>query len=185
VFTYSQHNRWHHLSEEAEGMHNLTVRNDYTAVPEPTTERTKISNILYAAHRYLQSEELDLFIFQNVFNLVNALCKEKNIKIINVLPFESGEMLIDYSNRVGPVIYNLNQVSVIEKSQLTPEQAEKFWKMISTGDKRPCHLSWHHNDILATIIAENISNDDNKLIDITQDSRISTDPKYNAHFYEN
>jgi hypothetical protein len=185
VFTYSQHNRWHHLSEEAEGMHYLTVRNDYTSVPEPTKERNNIANILYSAHRYLQSEELDLFIFQNVFNHVNALCKEKNIKLINVLPFESGEMLIDYSNRVGSVIYNLNKVSVIEQSQLTPDQAEKFWKMISTDDKRPCHMSWYHNDLLATIITENISNEDNKLIDIMQDARISSDPKYNKHFYEN
>jgi hypothetical protein len=185
VFTYSQHNRWHHLSEEAKGMHWLTVRNDYTSVPEPTKERTKIANILYAAHRYLQSEELDLFIFQNVFNHVNALCKEKNIKIVNLLPFETGEMLIDYSNRAGPVIYNVQALTIIERSQLTPEQDEKLWRMISSTDKRSCHMSWYHNDLTATIIEENISNDDNKLIDITQDSRISSDPKYNAHFYEN
>lgn len=186
VFVYSQHNRWHHLSEEAEGMYHLTVPNDYTPVPYPDTqERRNIAKILYSAHRYLHSDEFDLFVYQTIFDNVNMLCKEKNIKIVNILPFEFGEMLIDYSKRQGPVIYNVQNLTTIERSQLSPAQDKQFWEMISSGDKRPCHMSRHHNDLIATVIMENIFTDENKMIDITKDHRTSSDPKLVAPYYEN
>ena len=183
VFCYSQHNRWHHLSEECVGLYHMTVPKPY--IPEPVTkERLKIVEILNSAYRYVASEELDTFIFQEVFNKVNKICKEKNIILVNLLPFETGTNIIDYSEAAGPLISNLERLTWIERSQLTNEQDEAFCEMINKGDVRPCHMSAKHNELLVTLITEQLRETEYKMIDICQDPRVSGDPLDNEGLYE-
>jgi hypothetical protein len=187
IFTYSQHNRWHHLSEECLTMYHLTVPKHYNSVPESTPEREKIAKILYDAYRYVSSEQLDLFIYQNVFDSVNKICKEKNIRLINVMPFEHGEngkMFIDCSNRAGLVIYNFDGLTKLERSRLTEKQDEDLWNMINSSDRRPCHISSYHNDLVASVIADFINNDDLIMMDISKDPRASFDPIHNSMYYD-
>lgn len=187
IFTYSQHNRWHHLSEECLTMYHLTVPKHYNAVPESTPEREKIAKILYDAYRYVSSEQLDLFIYQNVFDSVNKICKEKNIKLINIMPFEHGEngkMLIDCSNRAGPIVYNFDDLTTLERSQLTEKQDEALWNMICGGDCRPCHISDYHNKLVVTVITELLERDDFPILDISKDHRASSDPIHNKMYYD-
>lgn len=182
IFVYSQHNRWHHLSEEAHGMHNLTVRRSYVDVPNPDKERKRISEILYNAYRYVNSEELDCFIFQHVFNSINQICKNNNIGLLNILPFEDGSMYINYDNRTGSCIYNLNNLADYEKSGLSKPEAEAFFRMVCDNDRRDCHLSDYHNDLVSSVCLQAL--DQNlPMIDIMEDDRISNNPEHNYHLY--
>lgn len=187
VFSYSQHNRWHHLSEECSMMHHLTIKQPDIIVPNSTPEREKIARILYDAYRYVSSEQLDVFIYQSIFDSVNKICRDNNIKLVNIMPFESDKtekMTIDCSNRSGPVLYNLDGLTTLERSRLTKKQDQAFWDMICSGDKRPCHMNSHHNDLVANLVYELLQRDDCPIIDASKDPRASSDPIYNKMYYD-
>lgn len=182
IFAYSQHNRWHHLSEECKNMHHVTSERSHS-FPVASSERLKLSSLLANTYRYVASEELDLFMYQSVFNQVNLLCKNNGIQLVNLFTFDDGTF-VDCSARHGACISNLIKLSEIEQRKMTPYQSEKFLKMIRSVDKRNCHMSWYHNNMLAEMIFENLGNP-SVTIDVSKSDKISDDPTQSEYLYEN
>lgn len=178
VFVYSQHNRWHQLPKELTNCHHLTTTGN--TIPESTPEKEKIISIIQKAYPYISSETFDLFIFQTIFDNVNRICQENNIKIINIMPFINEDIPINILNRCGPILTGLIKIASIEKSKFTFEQQHSFNHMMMNGDKRPCHLNEYHNKVLSEIIFEEINRNDNRIINVSNDDRISDDPKYST-----
>lgn len=172
VFVYSQHNRWHSLQKKYETMHHITV--DKFLAPHIAGEKRDVAKILFDAYPITNSEKFDIYVYQKIFNDVNQLCRDNGIKLINFMPFDNGT-LINYSSRAGFCIYNAIDLINFEKTLLTPEEQEKFIKMIYSGDMRYCHMNWKNNKLVADRMYENLNNT-SAMIDILKDNNVSNDP---------
>lgn len=140
VFCYSNHNRIHYLPEEIEQYCFLRGQ-----VPEVIRnirqDDRNVLDIVFNAFPYITDEKLDEFIYQQVFNEVNRLCKINNIRLINLLPFEKSyqeEPIINLENAVGPCIMGLAWLSLNERTRPNIEE----------GDPRMCHMSPENNKAL-------------------------------------
>jgi hypothetical protein len=173
VFVYSQHNRWHHLPKEYETMHHITTKG--LTIFENDNKKYNASKILLDAYPIVNSEELDLYIYQKIFHDVNQLCRRNDIKLINFMPFDNGK-LIDYSTRSGFCIYNAKNLTGFEQTQLTDIEKIKFTAMLHSGDLRYCHMNWKNNGVVARRMYENINNTTN-MVDLLSDKEISSDPE--------
>ena len=172
VFVYSQHNRWHSLQKEYETMHHITVNK--LLVPNVAKEKRDVAEILFDAYPITNSEEFDIYVYQKIFNDVNQLCLDNNIKLINFMPFDDGT-LIDYSRSSGFCIYNAIGLIGFEQQQLTHSEREQFINMVYSGDMRYCHMNWKNNKLVADRMYENINNT-STMLDILKDENLSNDP---------
>jgi len=172
VFVYSQHNRWHFLQKEYETMHNII--HPTQNFPDKTNEKDKVAKLLLDVYPIVNSEDFDLYVYQKIFNDVNQICKDNNIKLINFMPFDNGK-LIDYSNQYGFCIYNAIDLIKFEQQQLTDKEQAQFVKMLHDADHRYCHMNWKNNKMVATRMFENVNNITDKL-DILKDNEVSSDP---------
>ena len=172
VFVYSQHNRWHSLQKEYKTRHNITVNK--LSLSTVDKEQYDVAKILFDAYPITNSEEFDIYVYQKIFNDVNQLCFDNNIKLINFMPFDDGT-LIDYSRRVGFCIYNAVSLHQFEQQRLTHSEQEQFINMIYSGDMRHCHMNWKNNKLVADRMYENLNNT-STMIDILKDSNVSNDP---------
>jgi hypothetical protein len=173
VFVYSQHNRWHNLPKDYETMHHVTTDNSF--ISNSNSEKHKVSKILIDAYPIVNSEDLDLYLYQKIFHDVNHLCRRNNIKLINFMPFDNGK-LIDYSTRYGFCIYNAFGLMKFEQTNLTSNERTEFTNMINTGDLRYCHMNWKNNRLVGNRMYENL-NDPTKMLDILKDPDVSSDPE--------
>jgi len=172
VFVYSQHNRWHSLQKEYETMHNITV--DKLMLSTVDKKQYDVAKILFDAYPITNSEEFDIYVYQKIFNDVNQLCFDNNIKLINFMPFDDGT-LINYSRRVGFCIYNAISLTQFEQRQLTCSEQAQFRNMVYSGDMRYCHMNWKNNKLVADRMYENLNNT-STMIDILKDTNVSNDP---------
>jgi hypothetical protein len=172
VFVYSQHNRWHSLQQKYETMHHITVNK--LLLPTVDKEQRDAAKILFDAYPIVNSEEFDIYVYQKIFNDVNQLCFDNNIKLINFMPFDNGT-LIDYSRRAGFCIYNATGLTQFEQQQLTHSEQTQFINMVYSGDMRYCHMNWKNNKLVADRMYENLNNT-STMIDILKDSEVSNDP---------
>lgn len=107
------------------------------------------------------SEAFDIYVYQKIFNDVNSICYENNIKLINLLPFEgypTHPYLIDMSSAKGPCITELAHVSDIGRKSI--------WH---------CHLSERNNKELSLLMNELLTNDNNNIIPITNNKKFIDD----------
>jgi hypothetical protein len=153
-------------------MHHITVNKLF--VPNIAKEKRDVAKILLDTYPIVNSEEFDLFVYQKIFNDVNQLCRDNNIKLINFMPFDNGT-LINYESRAGFCIYNAIDLIQFEQQQLTPVEQEQFIKMIYSGDMRYCHMNWKNNKLVADRMYENLNNT-STMIDILKDKNVSNDP---------
>lgn len=110
---------------------------------------------VWDAYPYLQDMELDWYIGQKIFDDVNALCKQENIKLVNVLPFEGIDNVIkpinlektDYSCIIGLRWVTLNEVD------------------FSFDINKPCHLSNYNNEVLYKLILKLFDSSEKQIID--------------------
>jgi hypothetical protein len=93
-----------------------------------------------------------------MFDDVNQICKDKNIKLVNILPFiDNAGNELDFSNRHSDCLYNLFKVT------------EKEMDMGGYGDVRSTHLTDENNRILADIILDRFAEGKNVLMDLFKD----------------
>ena len=150
VFCYTDYNRWHSISDiELIGLSNVITEQQIISL-ENHKDNFVIESAkkLVAAHPILYSHEFNIFVYQTIFDNVNKLCKENNIKIVNVMPFETIDSIsIDVSNRSGTCITGLRVLS--RNEMLHTEYTE-----VAGNDVRYCHLNPENNNLLAESINE-------------------------------
>lgn len=148
VFTYSFMHRWHSLPDHLKQFHWVISENEFnfsSMSMDPVT-KGEIKELI-KTHKILFDEQLDQFIYQNVYNHVNNICRENNIKLINVHPFEDDKdnLMIELSNQIGISVIGLNQIS-------REEGVDRH--LLLNGDFRPCHLNADNNKIVADILSK-------------------------------
>ncbi len=198
VFSYTNPHRWASLPDELVGYSWLTKKENIDIALILSDYGRKQMTTLLESHKILFDPELDIFLYQHIFNQVNKICKENNIKIYNVLPFEfidmdqrkhqfmswytgrdterlEQEYLIDFSGRHGPCLVNLCEISFHEMRQ--QDKIPKLQYITTVSDVRGCHMNITNNRIVATILAENWEADNNEIINTFVDTRLSYDPQ--------
>lgn len=187
VFCYSSNDRWHTINT-----HNGTAPIHHVISPAqlPFTipEFRDLAKKLLEVHPNIFDPELNLFVVQNVFNSINDICREKNIKLVNILTFEeyNGTPLsIDISKNSGTVLTNLGDVSgaEIRKSDGSPKDKTIHRQITQFYDKRFCHISPYNNTVLANIIKDCMDNDI-PYINLRNDDRFSYDIEHNRYIVE-
>jgi hypothetical protein len=120
-------------------------------------EQSEIVQILLG-YKFLCDFKFNYWVQQKMFDDVNQICKDKNIKLVNIFPFinNAGNEL-DFSNRHGDCLYNLYKVT------------EKEMDMGGYGDVRSTHLTDENNRILADIILDRFAEGKNILMDLFKD----------------
>lgn len=182
VFCYSDLHRWPNINDPEgmhRGLHHIRYRDQLNIVP-PEDKQT--AAILINAYELLHDWDLDKFLFQSIFNSVNSLCDEANIKLVNILNFEEindQPLSIDISSTKNAVLTNLVQVSGNEYSNVSPNSIHmQIAKLIKEKpDKRFCHLNTFNNKVLAEIVYSCIT-DSVGYINLGKDDRFSYDMEH-------
>lgn len=175
VFTYSQHNRWWYINDvRYENLHHVTTE-EHLNIYKSNHDLYKIASMLVECKKITYSDEFDIFVYQSIFDSINDLCKQNNIKLVNFLPFEGSEfnekLFVDISKRSGACITNAIDVSI---NEISKKYARHFTRIVNTGDPRYCHLNPNNNNVIAKLITEVLDTPD-LVVPLNLDSRISTE----------
>lgn len=150
VFVYSYPHRIHHLPKEYIGCNYLEPE----IVPFfLSNNKTNINKIVKTYWKTFQNDDLDLLIYQKIFDDVNTICYNEGKKIINVLPFEdvSDGRMVNFSYSRGNCFTGLQYIS----SHDTVLKGKKY-----EFDKRCCHMTDYNNQVFGRLIAKHIDKDD-------------------------
>jgi len=170
IFVYSNANRWLNINEidgKNIGMTHIVSEKQLLHVND---EYKDVAKLLVKLHPYIYDEQLNLFVYQNVFNSINQLCKKNNIKLINIIPFEENfndKLRLDISKSHGPVLTGLMQISgyEIKLTNDTKGVAKTIKDYLATNaDLRFCHMNLYNNKLLAQTILEIFENPKNHVI---------------------
>lgn len=163
VFVYSHHSRIPSIPKPYEvfatfaerPIEDLTEHYLYTNLS--SEEQEKIMTIVKGAN-LTSNENLNWFVQHNIFEEVNKLCREKNIKLVNILPFESKDSIKTYNLKAahGDCLYDL--LPVVYKEMNVP-----------CGDARSCHLSLENNTILGKVINESLDSSSPTTINLSKE----------------
>lgn len=160
VFCYSSLHRIHHLPEGLEDLSFLRTPDELYALRRNNNlskqQELEMVRIL-TGHIPNISIPFDVWIKQKIFDDINLLCYNKNIKLVNLLTFDDRKDInfnISLESRQGDCLYNLFNIS---KKEL-PSMGEV--------DNRWCHLSKENNTILSGIIFDSLVSKDKNIIDL-------------------
>jgi len=189
VFVYTHKCRWYTIAEHLLPYSNCINKEKldvYHGIPKYAyDDMAKLVEV----YKLIYDEDFEQFLYQTIFDKVNTLCRKRNIKLINVLPFEPGtnvksrwtitkEIGLDISNMHGSCLVGLGDISWAELTDADVgghrhPLLKKY--TVDMPDARPCHLSPWNNKALAEIITEEFANNNPRLIDLTFDDRFSYD----------
>jgi hypothetical protein len=163
VFVYSHHGRVPDMPKpyaafatfDNRPIESLTENLMYQNLSSEDQEN--IMTILKGANLTVNNT-LNLFVQHKVFEEVNKLCREKNIKLVNIFPFDDIRSVNDYDLKSahGDCLYNLMPVVYKEMDVLGV-------------DPRQCHLSLENNAILGKVIAESFNSSSPKNINLSKE----------------
>lgn len=151
AMVYSSPHRWPVLPEWLDSNHWIVDKETLKKTHNISASQREEMSKLISIHKYIFDETLEQFIYQHVFNDMNRICRENNIKLVNVLPFEGeNPPSINVDNATGSVLVRLLQASTQEIKEIDryPE-LKYFW---NNADIRSCHLNNSNNIALAEII---------------------------------
>ena len=185
VFCYSNHDRWPNINyipydedNKQFGLANI-LRKDQLNMVRP--EDMNLAEKLVDIHPYIYSEQLNIFLYQSLFNDINRICREEGIRIVNLLSFEefsNRKMVVSIDSATGPCLTNLLNISLTEfKSSSVLGEKHRDSRLVALEtkpDRRFCHINSYNNKILATIIKESLDNNTPHL-NLIKDSRFSFD----------
>lgn len=158
VFCYTNYMRWNGLSEKYKGLSNIRHIDDVKYLPHHEQEKAKF---LVQAFEFMYNDDLNKFIYQQIFNKVNTLCRQSNITLVNLFPFENtkfydnlfSDTIINLQEAQGPCLTGLLEISVNES-----QTSKKLNERLNTkNDVRHCHINSYNNKCLANIINSNIN----------------------------
>jgi hypothetical protein len=163
VFCQTFPHRIHHLPEELTGFHHVKDTRPLDFMK--SREKTIMKSIVYVYYEKLFNKDLDIFLAQQIFDQVNFLCKQENIKIVTLLPFEDlryqDSYIINVDKREGDCLLGLQHISVDEALVASKPNS------LTAGDSRYCHLSKENNQILASIIEEGFNLDKKRVFNFS------------------
>jgi len=160
IFCYSSLHRIHHLPEGLEDLSFLTT-------PDQLYELRKNKNLskqqelemvrILTGHVPNIDTTFDLFVKQHIFDEINNVCRNKKIKLVNLLTFDDRKdknYTIDLALRAGDCLYNLFEVSRRELPSM------------DRVDNRWCHLSKESNLILSVVLSKALNSTDLNIMDL-------------------
>jgi hypothetical protein len=160
VFCYSSLHRIHHLPEGLEDLSFLTTPDQLYALRrnKNLSKQQELEMVrILTGHLPNISTPFDVWIKQKIFDDVNLLCYNNNIKLVNLLTFDDRtdkNLNISLESRQGDCLYNLFNVS------------KKEFPLMGDVDNRWCHLSKENNTILSGIIFDSLVSKDKNIIDL-------------------
>ena len=163
VFVYSHHSRIHSMPESYRIFASFAGRPIESLIESPayrnhsSEDQENIMTIIKGSNLTFNNT-FNLFVQHKVFEEVNKLCREKDIKLVNILPFDDTRTARDYDLKSahGDCLYDL--LPVVCK--------EHDFKMV---DPRSCHLSLENNTILGKVIEESFNSSSPKNINLTKE----------------
>lgn len=178
VFCYSFNHRWYNINTDSgvAPIYNI-ISPDQLPLVHPDFKN--LAKKLVDVHPDLHDPQLDVFIAQHIFNSVNDICREQNIKLVNILTFEEvqgASLTLDISNNAGTVLTNLSDISGNEDKHFiaTSKEIELYRQDLFLCDRRFCHINPHNNNVLAHIIRDCLENDV-RYKNLVHDDRFSYD----------
>ena len=160
IFCYSSMHRIHHLPEGIEDLSFLTYPDQLYELRKNKnlTQRQELDIVrILTGHVPNLSTTFDLFVRQHIFDDVNNLCRNKNIKLVNLLTFDDRKdknYSIDLSLRAGECLYNLFEISRRELPSM------------DRVDNRWCHLSHELNSCLSVLLSKSLNSTELKIVDL-------------------
>lgn len=126
------------------------------------------------ARKYTDDDNFSKFIYQTIFDNVNQICKDNDIKLVNIHPFEKEDNeVISLEKSNGSCLLNLHIVSAneinhdpYEWSRASTLKHPLFKVILEDVDIRPNHMNTHNNRVLADIISSSFDNI-NEPLDLT------------------
>lgn len=175
VFLYTHYGRWNGLTDEISSIAHIREPEQINWVQ---AEHKDYAQKLIDAYPFLYNDNLNTFVYQQVFNEVNYLCDKYGIQLVNILAFDREGPKIDISKQKGAVLYNLVDIMNFEINN-----SEKLKKYIgSKYDIRHCHMNPYNNKVLSEIILENFLVN-NALINVGEDARLNFDETQCQYFF--
>jgi len=171
VFMHSSLHRMHHLPEGCEGLEFLnTVDELYESRRhKELTLQQEIEMVRILTGRIINIDTVfDVWVNQKIFNDVNIICRNKEIKLVNVLTFEDRRekhLSTNLDERAGVCLYNLISIS---KNEL-PDMGRV--------DNRWCHLSKERNLIFSKVIMDALALPYPEIIDLYKDPDLNKKDK--------
>jgi hypothetical protein len=144
IFCHTAHSRWPHLPEHETGHHWKigypgVIVNDFMK---------KINEVYHD----IFSDELLTFICGNIYRNVNQICKQNNIYLINILPFE-----VTYN--LDTEFVNIFNINIVSRNEVMEYHGKQFgtsdWlHTYPNVDPRCCHLNDRNNAIFSEILSD-------------------------------
>lgn len=158
IFGYTNPDRIHHLPRHLIGYNYLTGM--------PTVETCLLNHIkdrdlqelkpIWQSYHTIFTDRFNNYLYQKMFDDINETCKNNNIRLINLMPFELCEkkkFIVNVDNRNGPCITSLMEISLNEAKYLTNQP-----------DNRCNHLLEYNHNILLSTLLEEINSSNNEII---------------------
>lgn len=185
VFTYSHFNRMNHLPAQFEGMHFKTpmdpIPNDLDK--KALLQESVIRNLAQTYFKYFYDENLQLFLYQKIYEEVDLLCKKNDIEVIHNFAFEPCKF-----DNVFYIKF-LNTRNVYGSDKIGAEETNA-WKpgSLHTGDfgvedRRVCHFTEKNNKIFAEILFQ-LYNDDVKNLQLEKSMFDFSRSELEKYFYK-
>lgn len=159
VFVYTEYGRWNGLTGDL--LSSLAHIRETNQLEWVTKENLEYAKKLINVYPFLYNDDLNKFVYQQIFNEVNLLCDKSGIQITNIMPFDDKNPRIDISQRKGPVLYNLASIYYHE---LKVSKVLRYYTS-NCYDVRHCHMNPINNLALADIIVETLG-DKNAVINL-------------------
>lgn len=180
AFIYTEYNRWPSLPEELKRFSSIYSQEKLDMFPTIKQDKHNydIMQQLVKVHPYIFDEQYNMFVYQQIFNSINQICRENNIKLINIFPFCNENPNIDITNTHGSCITGLVEISYSEirengyGSKCRHDRLE-FFEI--NGDYRANHLNSANNMLLSDVIFEEINNNTNRIVKLFNDTRVEYD----------
>jgi hypothetical protein len=177
VFMYSSPHRMHHLPEGLEGLHFLNTPDDLYAYrrQKGLSIEQELEIVRILTGRVINiSPAFDVWVRQKIFSDVNNICRNKKIKLVNVLTFEDRKekhYSTNLEDRAGDCLYNLLAVS--KKELPTMGQVDNRW----------CHLSKELNLVFSQVISQSFNSTDRNIVDLFKIKDLTYDnPEITARY---
>jgi len=169
IFCYSSLHRIHHLPDGLEGLSFLTTPDELysTRRYKGITKQEELEMVrILTGYVPNLDYNFDMFVRQSIFNEVNNVCRNKEIKLVNLLTFDDRKdknLTTNLNARAGDCLYNLYGVS------------HKELPSMHNIDNRWCHLSKENNEILSLLLFEALQSNDRNIIDLLKDKTFRFD----------
>lgn len=171
IFCYSSLHRIHHLPEGLEDLSFLTTPDElYALRRNKGLSKQQELEMVRILTGYVSNidDSFDMFVKQCIFNEINHICRNKNIKLVNLLTFDDRKdknFTLNLEVRSGDCLYNLYGVSHKELPEM------------HNVDNRWCHLSKENNEVLSLVLFDSLQNTNKDIVDLLKDKRFV----YNSH----